>query len=36
MMEDLIINNLENLYDDGEIEDVIIFRLSRDLDASID
>ena len=36
MMEDLIINNLENLYDDGEIKDVIVFRLSRDLDASID
>ncbi|GAT90812.1 polyphosphate kinase 1 [Apilactobacillus kunkeei] len=36
MMEDLIINNLGNLYDDGEIKDVIVFRLSRDLDASID
>ncbi|WP_429971559.1 polyphosphate kinase 1 [Fructilactobacillus sp. Tb1] len=36
MIEDLIRNNLSNLFDDGEIDNIITFRIIRDLDASLD
>ncbi|POH08508.1 polyphosphate kinase 1 [Fructilactobacillus lindneri] len=36
LVEDLIRNNLTNLFDDGKIEEIITFRIIRDLDASLD
>lgn len=36
MIEDLIRNNLSNLFDDGKIQDIVTFRIIRDLDASLD
>ncbi|USS88217.1 polyphosphate kinase 1 [Fructilactobacillus hinvesii] len=35
-VEDLIRNNLHNLFDDGKVEDILTFRIIRDLDASLD
>ncbi|USS86016.1 polyphosphate kinase 1 [Fructilactobacillus cliffordii] len=35
-VEDLIRNNLNTLFDDGKVEDILTFRISRDLDASLD
>ena len=36
MIEDLIRNNLSNLFDDGKIQEIITFRIIRDLYASLD
>ncbi|EKK21062.1 polyphosphate kinase 1 [Fructilactobacillus florum] len=36
LVEDLMRNNLANLFDDGQIESILTFRLVRDLDATLD